>query len=187
MKKLIVLAGFLAAMTASTAFAQGFGSVEYGNRSGVDGDASSQSVKVTLGKQLNDNVAVDVSSRFAKDDNVTTNTTRLEAGVTGTMPVGNGFSVYTRGAVGENFTSADNWSYYSVEPGVKYAVSNALTVRAGYRYRDAFSSADTDLTRTVRLGADYALNKTYTVGLGYDRQRGDSEFNAIRVNLGVKF
>jgi len=185
MKKFIAMATLL---VASTAFAGGFGSVEYGSRDGVNGDANSNSVKLTLGKKINDNVSVDVSSRFAKQDETTSNnTTRLEAGVTGTMPLSAGFSVYTRGAVGERYTSTDNNSYYSVEPGIKYAVTPSLTTKVGYRYRDAFTSGNDDLTRAWRLGADYALNKQYSVGLGYDRVRGDSNFNAINLSVGMKF
>lgn len=185
MKKFIAMATLLAA---STAFAQGFGSVEYGNRDGVDGGADSNSVKVTLGSKINENVSVDVSSRFAKQDGSTSNnTTRLEAGVTGTMPLASGFSIYTRGAVGERFTSTGDNSYYSVEPGIKYAVTPSLTTKVGYRYRDAFTSGNDDLTRAWRLGAEYALTKQYSVGVGYDRVRGDSNFNAVNLIVGMKF
>lgn len=185
MKKLVLLAAMLAT---TSAFAQGFGSIEYGSRDGVNGNPDSNAVKITLGSKINDNVSVDLSSRFAKQDGTSSNnTTRLEAGVTGTMPVASGFSVYTRGAVGERFTSTGNDSYYAIEPGVKYAINPALTAKVGYRYRDAFNSANNDLTRTWRFGAEYSLNKTYSVGLGYDRVRVDSEFNAITVNAGMKF
>jgi outer membrane autotransporter protein len=187
MKKILAIVA-VALFTATAAQAQGFGSVEYGSRDGVDGNADSNAVKVTLGSKINENVSVDVSSRFAKQDGSTSNnTTRLEAGVTGTMPLASGFSIYTRGAVGERFTSTGDNSYYAVEPGVKYAVTPALTAKVGYRYRDAFTSSDNDLTRTWRLGADYALTKQHSIGLGYDRVRGDSNFNAITVNVGMKF
>jgi len=185
MKKLVLLAALLAT---TSVFAQGFGSVEYSSREGVDGNPNSDAVKITLGNKINDNLSVDLSSRFAKQDGTTSNnSTRLEAGVTGTVPLSAGFSIYTRGAVGERYTSTDNNSYYSIEPGVKYAVTPKLTTKVGYRYRDAFTSGNDDLTRTWRLGAEYALNKKYSVGLGYDRARGDSNFNAINVIAGMKF
>ena len=120
MKKLIVTAMFLAA---STAFAQGFGGVEYSSRDGVDGTADSSAIKLTVGKKVNDTWSVDLSSRLKKEDNSNTNDTRLEAGVTASTSVGNGFSVYTRGAIGEKYKSSDNYAYYSIEPGVKYAVT----------------------------------------------------------------
>lgn len=185
MKKLIVTAMLLAA---GTAFAQGFGSVEYGSRDGVNGNADANSVKVTIGKKFTENITGDLSSRFAKEEGTASNnSTRLEAGVTGSYAVGDGFTVYTRGAVGEKFTSTDNFSYYSVEPGVKYAVTPVLSVKAGYRYRDAFSNSNGDQTRTVRLGAEYAMSKSYSLGLGYDRVRGDSDYNAVLASVNFKF
>jgi hypothetical protein len=185
MKKLIAMALFLAA---GTAFAQGFGAVEYSSRDGVDGTADSNAVKVTIGKQFTESVSGDLSSRFAKEDGTNSNnSTRLEAGVTGTYQLGSGFKFYTRGAVGERYSPSDNFAYYSVEPGVRYSVNNALTVKAGYRFRDAFTSSNNDLTRTYRLGAEYALNKSYSLGVGYDRVRGDSDFNAVNATVGFKF
>lgn len=185
MKKVIALATLLAA---TSAFAGGFGSVEYSSRDGVNGAADSDAVKVTVGTTLTNNVAVDLSSRFAKQDGVSTNnSTRLEAGVTGSMPLGNGVTLYTRGAVGEKYTSSDNFSYYSVEPGIKYQLTPALSAKVGYRYRDAFTNSNGDQTRTWRLGTEYALSKQYSVGLGFDRVRGDSEYNAVNVSLGIKF
>lgn len=184
MKKLIVTAMFLAA---STAFAQGFGSVEYSSRDGVDGTADSSAIKLTVGKKVNDTWSVDLSSRLKKEDNSNTNDTRLEAGVTASAPVGNGFSVYTRGAIGEKYKSSDNYAYYSIEPGVKYAVTPQLTAKVGYRFRDTFTDSKADQTNTYRLGAEYALSKSYTLGLGYDRVRGDSDYNAINATVGFKF
>jgi outer membrane autotransporter protein len=95
--------------------------------------------------------------------------------------------VYGRGAVGEKFKTASNYTYYSVEPGVKYAVTPALSVKGGYRYRAATDSANADTTRTWRAGVEYAVNKNYFVGLGYDRVRGDSNYNATNVSVGFKF
>jgi opacity protein-like surface antigen len=185
MKKLIAMALFLAA---GTAFAGGFGSVEYSDRDGVNGGADARATKVTMGTDINQMLKADVSLRQKTNTDNDLSDTRLEAGLTATQPVGGtGLSIYGRGAVGEKFKTSANYSYYSVEPGVKYAVTPVLSVKAGYRYRAAMDSANADTTRTYRLGAEYALTKNYFVGLGYDQVRGDSEYNATNVTVGFKF
>ena len=185
MKKFVAMATLLAA---STAFAGGFGSVEYSSRDGVDSTADARATKVTMGTDLNQTFKVDFSLRQKTDTDNDLSDTRLEAGLTGTAPTGvTGLSVYGRGAVGEKFKTSANYTYYSVEPGVKYAVTPELSVKAGYRYRAATDSANADTTHTYRIGAEYALTKNYFVGLGFDRVRGDSDYNATNVSVGFKF
>jgi predicted porin len=185
MKKFFALAILLA--TGAT-FAGGFGSIEYSGRDGVNGDADARATKVTMGTDLNQTFKVDLSLRQKTNTDNDLSDTRLEAGLTGTAPVGKtGLSLYTRGAIGEKFKSSTDYTYYSVEPGIKYAVTPALSVKAGWRYRAATDSANADTTRTWRIGTEYALTKNYFVGLGYDRVRGDSEYNATNVSVGFKF
>ncbi len=185
MKKLLALATLLAA---STAFAGGFGSVEYSDRDGVNGAADARATKVTMGTDINQLLKADISLRQKTNTDNDLSDNRLEAGLTATQAVGGtGLSLYGRGAVGEKFKTSTNYSYYSVEPGIKYAVTPVLSVKAGYRYRAAMDSANADTTRTYRLGAEYAITKNYFVGVGYDRVRGDSEYNATNVSVGFKF
>jgi hypothetical protein len=184
MKKFIVMAVMLAT---SSVFAGGFGAVEYSGRDGVDGNADARATKVTMGTDLNQTFKADFSLRQKTDNDNNLSDTRLEAGLTGTVPVAGGLSAYGRVALGQKFKSSVDYGYYSVEPGVKYAVTPALSVKAGYRYRAATDSVNADTTRTYRLGAEYALTKNYFVGLGYDQVRGDSKYNATNVSLGFKF
>lgn len=185
MKKFIAMATLL---VASTAFAGGFGSVEYSSRDGVDGTADARATKVTMGTDLNQTFKADFSLRQKTNTDNDLGDTRFEAGLTGTVPTSvTGLSVYGRGAVGEKFKTSSNYTYYSVEPGVKYAVTPELSVKAGYRYRAATDSANADTTRTYRIGAEYALTKNYFVGLGYDQVRGDSDYNATNFIVGFKF
>lgn len=184
MKKLIAMALFLAA---GTAFAGGFGSVEYSSRDGVDGTADARATKVTMGTDINQMFKADFSLRQKTNTDNDLSDTRLEAGLTGTVPVAGSLSAYGRVAVGEKFKTSTNYTYYSVEPGIKFAVTPDLSVKAGYRYRAATDSVNADTTRAYRLGAEYALTKNYFVGLGYDRVRGDSDYNATNITVGFKF
>lgn len=184
MKKFIALAVLA---FSGVAFAGGFGSVEYQGRDGVAGGADSRATKVTIGTNLSDNVKADVSLRQRTDTDNNLSDNRLEAGLTYSASIAGALSGYARGAVGEKYETNNNYTYYSVEPGVKYQLTDALSVKAGYRYRDATASSNNDRTRATRLGAEYALTKNYTLGVGYDRVRGDSEFNSYNVALGFKF
>jgi predicted porin len=183
MKKVLVLAMLIS----STAFAGGFGGVEYGVRDGVNGDADARSIKVTVGTDLGSNTKLDLSLRQKTDTDYNLKDTRAEVGLTFAAPLFSGLSTYARVAAGEKFKTSTDYSYYSVEPGVKYKVTDALSVKAAWRYRDAFDTANADQTRTWRVGAEYALTKNYSVALGYDRVRGDSEYNAVNTALNFKF
>ena len=184
MKKFIALAFALAA---GTAFAGGFGTVEYQSRDGVNGNADARATKVTIGTDLSSNVKADFSIRQKTNDDSQLSDNRVEGGLTYSTPIAGSLSAYGRAGFGQKFKTTGDYSYYSVEPGIKYAVNNALSVKAAWRYRDAVDSANSDQTRTWRLGAEYALNKNYFVGLGYDRVRGDSEYNSYNVAVGFKF
>jgi len=183
MKKFLILSMLIS----GAAQAGGFGGIEYGHRNGVDGAADNQSVKLTVGTDLNSMFKADVSLRQKMDTAENLSDTRLESGLTATVPVVGNLSFYTRGAAGQKFKTTENYTYYSIEPGVKYQLANALTVKAGWRHRDALDNANADQTRSWRLGADYALTKNYSVAVGYDRVRGDSNYNAVNTSLNFKF
>jgi len=184
MKKFIVMAALLAT---GTAFAGGFGAVEYSSRDGVDSTTDARATKITMGTDINQMFKADFSLRQKTDTSSNLSDTRFEGGLTGSVPVAGSLSAYGRLGVGEKFKSATNYTYYSVEPGIKYAVTPVLSVKAGYRYRAAMDSANADTTRAYRLGAEYALTKNYFVGLGYDSVRGDSDYNATNISVGFKF
>ena len=184
MKKFILLAMLLAA---GTTFAGGFGSVEYSGRDGVNGNSDARATKVTMGTDINSTFKADFSLRQKTDTDNNLSDTRFEGGLTGSVPVAGSLTGYGRVAYGEKFKSSTNYGYYSVEPGVKYAVTPQVSVKLGYRYRAAMDSANADTTRTWRTGVEYALTKNYFVGLGYDQVRGDSEYNATNLIVGFKF
>jgi hypothetical protein len=141
-----------------------------------------------LGSNVHKNLAIDVAGENLYTDGNGSNTSRIEGAVTPKYDIGSGFSVYTRGAVGQKYLPGDNFSYYSVEPGVKYAVSDAFAVKAGYRFRNAFDSdKNADLTRTYRLGGEYAITKETAVSVNFDRADGDSRYNGVTAAYTIKF
>ena len=125
-------------------------------------------------KDLTSMFAADVSFANAQTDGTNALSTRLEAGLTGTMPVGP-VNVYTRAATGEKYTNSTSFGYYSIEPGVAVPFG-ALTAKVGYRYRSAYDSdANNDQTHTMRYSLSYALSRADTIGVRYDRVKGDND------------
>ena len=189
MKKLVLVAAMLLATT--FAQAESFVHGQYTFRdtiAGQAGEPNRQGVNLTVGNKLDNGITLDAGVQVRSQNGETgSNTTRLETGASYQLPVSQDFAIYTRGAVGYKLTDADDFGYYSIEPGVKWQVAQPLNVGVGYRYRDAFSDANKDKTNTVRLGAEYALAKDKTITLGLDRSYGDSEFLGLNVGYAVKF
>jgi hypothetical protein len=125
-------------------------------------------------KDLTSMFAADVSFANAQTGGTNALSTRLEAGLTGTMPVGP-VNVYTRAATGEKYTNTTSFGYYSIEPGVAVPFG-ALTAKVGYRYRSAYDSdVNNDQTHTMRYSLSYALSRADTIGVRYDRVKGDND------------
>lgn len=172
MKK-IILASILATMaglaSAQTSVTLG-GSVVESDVNGQKTDRTSFTVRTGIGYGLVGDVGV------INSQNQTTNTTsvRQELGLSGTVFTAGAFSANVRGGLGLKTVSGSNATeYYSIEPGVNIKVTEALTARVAYRYRDAFSSGVADRSDTARLGLSYALTKKDTIGLGYDVVKKD--------------
>jgi hypothetical protein len=158
--------------------------LEYQDRTGVNGTANSSQYGLSISENINKNFSVGVGGNVSVLDSTgAIGTTRLEGGVTGKTTIGL-VSPYVRLATGQKFTTRTNYSYYSVEPGVTAPVGNTgLTTRLGYRYRTAFdSTANADTTHTWRAGMSYALTKQDSVGIRYDRMRGDTNQNIVAFN-----
>lgn len=187
MKKIIVTTALL--LAATVASAQNFGGIEYNYRDGYGADKGTEQngYTLTLGTAVAKNTDVDVKSVFRNTNGSGDVNTRLEVGLTQKYDLGRGFSAYARGAVGERWDQGSNFSYYSVEPGIKYAVTPALGVRVGYRYRDSFQDNKGFQTNTLRLGAEYAVSKNGSIAVGYDRFYKDSEFNGLNVGYNFRF
>ncbi len=153
-------------------------------------DTNRQGVNFTVGRKVLDNLTIDLGEQFRTErlngDNGVS-TTRLETGATYSYNLLPAVSLYTRGGLGYKTTSTEDYTYYSVEPGIKYSLTDALAVRAGYRYRDAFNDTYNEKTNTVRFGAEYAIAKDQALTLGVDRSYGASDFVGYNAGYVVKF
>ena len=174
-------------LTVSTvALAEGnYASIKFETRNGLNGTQDANAYSLTVGQNVNKYLDAEVYARVKSNDD-DTNNTRTELALVAKDTYG-AFTPYVRGAVGEKFDGSDNHSYWSVEPGVKVALTQDWSVKAGLRFRDAFTTSNNDSTRTYRLGTEYAITKTASLSAGVDLQRGDSDYNTIGLGYNVKF
>jgi hypothetical protein len=184
MKKIVTIAALMAATTFATAASVTIeGQVQQGHRGARDSDNYALSVKESINKTF----AGDIGFTAYQQAGTKALSDRLEAGVTGTFPVGP-VNLYTRAAFGEKFTNGANFGYYSVEPGVSYTMFDKLTAKVGYRFRNGFgNNGNLDTTHTVRASISYAVTKNDSVGVRFDQVRGDSFNHSYNVSYTHSF
>lgn len=193
MKKalLVALAVFSTFAIAEDKPAKNFIHLQYAYRDTVASDKADpnrQGANFTFGTKLLDNVTWDVNNQFRAENGQNGNeSNRLETGLAYQYGVTKDIALYTRGAVGYRYTNAADHTYYSVEPGVKVQLTDPLSVRVGYRFRDSFSDTYLDQTNTLRLATEYALSDNTAVTAGLDRSWKDSEFVGAHAGYVIKF
>jgi hypothetical protein len=175
MKKFLAV---ILSLTAATAFA-GSATVEYTDAKGVDGGGNSGQYLLQFKENVTKNVAVDVKMTTQQADGTKAVTSRVEGGVTGSVALAPSlpFSVYTRVGLGQKYKAGQDFTYYTVEPGVQAPVGPFMA-KVGYQYRAATDSAIADTTKMWRAGLTYPLTRVDAVGVRYDRMRGDTNANS---------
>lgn len=187
MKK-IVIATIFACLTGAAFAGDNVAGIEYKYEDPRGAGTAQQGYEFTFGTKVLKDVGVDLKGENMYTNGNGTNTSKIEVGVTPSVNFNYGLTGYVRGAVGERFIPGERFSYYSVEPGVRYALNDKAAVKVGYRFRDAFdNTANQYLTRTWRLGAEYAVTKDGTVFAGFDRQEGDNNNNVVSVGYKIGF
>jgi opacity protein-like surface antigen len=185
MKKSLLLIALLSAWNVQAADKQNVAHIQLVHRNTVGDNANDPNrngFSITQAHKLANNFSLDVAAQYREQNGSDKNTTtRIEFGAT---PHNDFF--YIRTALGIK-SNDDSHLYYSLEPGLKWKLSDKVIVKTGYRYRDAFSSDKNDMTHTARIGAEYALTDTQSITMGYDRAFGDSEFNGLSAGYAIKF
>ena len=184
MKKLLAI---LALVATGSAFAGDSITLE---RSRIDnvGATDQTQYQMMYKHTFTNNFAGDLQFQNTTNDSTNALTTRLEAGATGSLPVGP-VGLYVRTAAGQKYSNTTDFSYWSVEPGVTADIpGTALTAKVGWRYRTAFDAAKNgDQTHTMRYGLSYALTKNDAIGVRYDRVNGDNDQKVYAINYTRSF
>lgn len=88
-------------------------------------------------------------------------------------------TAWGRLGLGEKITQSGNYGYYTVEPGLSYAVLPGAKLSISNRYRDSFSDGKNYQTNTLYLGASYDVNSFDTVTAKLYRGYNDTESNGV--------
>jgi len=185
MKKSLLLIALLSTLNVQAADKQNEAHIQLIHRDTIGNDKNDPNrngINFTQTHKLEHNFNLDMSAQYREQNGYDKNSsTRFEFGAT---PHNDFF--YMRTAVGVT-SRVDSHLYYSLEPGLKWKLSDNLMVNTGYRYRDSFNDNKNDKTHTARIGAEYALTDTQSLTAGYDRSYGDIEFNGLSIGYINKF
>jgi hypothetical protein len=185
MKKLIVLAAFLAAGVAQ---AEGtYASLSYDYKDKQDSTQLNHVLGLTVGQKLSNGLSVEGRMENEKVDPGAGATQKQEGLVqvkgiydisTGTM-----FTPYAALAIGQKNKSTVDFPYWVGEIGVKAKLNDMFTVRYGWRQRTAFDNSTTNSydTRENTLALTANITKVDAVGIRYAQERGTSDYNTTGV------
>ena len=133
------------------------------------------------GVKLDNGFTVDLKTQISSKDDHTTSA-NIEPRVKYDYKVGmTDFTVWGRLGLGEKVQSSGNFGYYTVEPGISYAVLPNAKLFVSDRYRDSFSDGKNYQTNTVYLGGTYDVNSFDTVSAKVYRKYNDTESNGVEV------
>jgi len=179
MKK--ILTSMIALAISGVVFA-GSVTVEGGKVNSIGGN-DQMNTNFSLSETVNKTFSVHTQVSSSQTNVTNAISTRLEVGGTATAPLFGSVSGYTKVAVGQKYSTAGSFTYYSIEPGVTMPLTSSLTAKFGYRYRTAAENANVnkDTTDTARVGVTYAIDKVRSVGVRYDRITGDSRQDGYNV------
>lgn len=185
MKKSLLLVALLASFNVQAADKENVAHIQLVHRDTVGDNANDpnrKGINITHVHKLANNFNVDMNGQYREQNGYDKNTSsRFEFGAT---PHNDFF--YIRTALGIK-SQEDSNLYYSLEPGLRWTLSDKVIVKTGYRYRDAFNNDKNDMTHTARIGAEYALTDTQSITAGYDRSFGDSDWSGLSAGYAIKF
>jgi hypothetical protein len=169
--KMLVLAGLF--VVSSIASAQSV-TVGYSIRDLATGQQEHQNSMSIKTKSFG-SLTGDVGVSAVQNDSTYAVTNRYEIGVTHNQPLFGGLSGDFRVAQGWKAKSgSDTTTYYVLEPSVTSKITGTpVSVKVGYRVRNAWDSNVADNSKTSRLSVGYDLTSKDRVSFGRDWQRGD--------------
>ena len=184
MKKLIAI---IALAFAGTAFAGGAGVVmeyDYDHGEGKDSGKNSNSVSIAPYYKFGDNWTADIKLDTSRDIGQTNGKNKeikdsLMARIRKDWKVTEDIKLGVRLGIGERFTQASDYSFYTIEPIAYYYITPDWNVNALYRYRNSFDQTKNYQTDTYKIGTSYKVTKEDEIGVKYVSKYGDSRSNGV--------
>jgi opacity protein-like surface antigen len=146
-----------------------------------------QGYNLQLGTSIGNGFKIDGKNEWRHEDNSGKTSTRIEGGLTYEAKVADRIAASLRTSLGEKYSDNTNYGYYTVEPGVAYALTDVLKLKASYRFRDAINDSVADRTNTYKVGADYDLTKSTFLTGSIGRTTGDKEYTSLQAGIGIRF
>lgn len=112
---------------------------------------------------------------------------RIEAGVGYKHGIYGDLSGFVRVSSGLRFGSNNTYGYYTVEPGLKYTLTDNWSTSISYRYRDAFENVTGAMTHRGQIGAAYKLTDRSEIGASISHSWGDVDYNQYAMSYSYKF
>lgn len=195
-KKLLILSTVLvSSLVGGTALAASpYGSVEYSYYQGRDraDGINANAVQVSGGYGFNRYIHGGIQLEYQARNNSPDTATRLEGNITGTIGSGlphvNLYSTVSVGQVWENVFNPFDFPYYSIQPGVEWKATPALTLSAAYRYRNAFDSSEYAYeSNSGILAGSYKIGSNLGIGATYTYSTKDVQYNQFGINATYVF
>ena len=184
MKKVLAI---LAVVFASTAFAQGYGQVDYEDSEGRNGTNNSISTALTLGikdGKTSYSGRIGTSQGSWGQGNITTS---YEARVSHKYSAVGVFTPYIQARLGERVNSDKNFSYYGFDTGAVIPLASKFGLDLSYRYRNAFNTSNNFQTDRYGIEGMYYVTNKDRLGLRYAQTYGDSESDSWRLQYTHSF
>lgn len=83
--------------------------------------------------------------------------------------------------------SKGSYTYYIIEPGIKYPAVNNLDVIVKYRYRNSFALGKNEETTRIKIGVDYHVSSKSYIETSLARSLGDTYMNSFQLGYVTKF
>lgn len=193
MKKLVAIA--ILALTSVTAFAAGQVGIEYDHVEMSGSNISANAYSIAPGLKFG-NTLVDIKMQNATGEQSYSdgagNTFKVGPVASYELRVKQNYSLTKavdasiRLGIGQAQFLGQHASYYTIEPGVAFAVAPNVSFNTSYRYTNDFGGTVFGVaapTRSNRLtgGVDYLVTKEDVVGVKLYRSLGDVDYTGINV------
>lgn len=153
---------------------------EYENIHGTGSDV--KSLNLIPGVKYNNGVTLDLKTQIQSKEDTKSNSANIEPRVRYDYKIGmTDLTVWGRLGLGEKITNGDNFGYYTIEPGLTYALAKDASLFISDRYRDSFSDGKNYKTNTIYVGGSKKLTDVDVATLKLYRKYQDTESNGVEV------
>ena len=153
---------------------------EYENIHGSTNDV--RSLNIIPGVKQANGFTYDLKTQIQSKKDDQSNSANIEPRIRYDYKIGmTDLTVWGRVGLGEKIQNGGNFGYYTIEPGITYALAKDAKLFVSDRYRDSFSDGKNYQTNTIYVGASKDLTDVDTLGLKLYRKYENTESNGVEV------